>query len=152
MAAIFQTTFSNALSWMKKYKFRLRFHWTLFPRVQLTMLQHWFIWWLSAVQATSYYLNQSWLFYWRIYASLGLNELTHWGRVTHICVSKITIAGPVHRRIYAEQGRDEWTVLDRSTSCMPRVLQMCLSIQPASQFHYYGLNRFLINTKPRMLR
>ena len=27
----------------------------------------------------------------RIYASLGLNELTHWGRVTHICVSKLTI-------------------------------------------------------------
>ena len=39
--------------------------------------------------ATSHYLNQrgSWL----IHASLGLNELTHWGRVTHICVSKLTI-------------------------------------------------------------
>ena len=31
--------------------------------------------------------------YWRIYASLDLNELTHWGRVTHICVSKLTIFG-----------------------------------------------------------
>ena len=29
----------------------------------------------------------------RIYVSLGLNELTHWGRVTHICVSKLTIIG-----------------------------------------------------------
>ena len=27
------------------------------------------------VQATSHYLNQWWLVYWRIYASLGLNEL-----------------------------------------------------------------------------
>ena len=27
--------------------------------------------------------------YWRIYASPGLNELTHWARVTHICVSKL---------------------------------------------------------------
>ena len=27
-------------------------------------------------QATSHYLNQWWLVYWRIYASLGLNELT----------------------------------------------------------------------------
>ena len=35
MAAIFQTTFSHAFSWMKMYKFRLRFHWSLFPRVQL---------------------------------------------------------------------------------------------------------------------
>ena len=33
MAAIFQTTFSNAFSWMKMFKFRLRFHWSLFPRV-----------------------------------------------------------------------------------------------------------------------
>ena len=35
------------------------------------------------------------LFYWRIYASFGLNELTpiltHWGRTTYICVSKLTI-------------------------------------------------------------
>ena len=31
--------------------------------------------------------------YIRIYPSLGLNELTHWGRVTDICVSKRTIIG-----------------------------------------------------------
>ena len=42
MAAIFQTTFSNAFSWMKMHEFRLRFHWKLFPRVQLTKFQHWF--------------------------------------------------------------------------------------------------------------
>ena len=43
MAAIFQTTFSNAFSWMKMYKFRLRFHWSLFPRVQLHQPWLWFI-------------------------------------------------------------------------------------------------------------
>ena len=42
MAAIFQTTFSSAFSWMKKYEFRLRFHWNLFLGVQLTISQHWF--------------------------------------------------------------------------------------------------------------
>ena len=42
MAAIFQTTFSNGFSWMKMYEFRLTFHWSLFPRVQLTIFQHWF--------------------------------------------------------------------------------------------------------------
>ena len=42
MAAIFQTTFSNAFFWMKMNKFRLRFHWRLFPMVQLTIFQHWF--------------------------------------------------------------------------------------------------------------
>ena len=40
MAAIFQTAISNAFSWMKMYKFRLIFHWRLFPRVQLTIFQH----------------------------------------------------------------------------------------------------------------
>ena len=35
-AAIFQKTFSNAFSWTKMYKFWLRLHWSLFPRVQLT--------------------------------------------------------------------------------------------------------------------
>ena len=42
MAAIFQTTCSNTLSWMKMYEFRLKFHWSLFLRVQLTIFQYWF--------------------------------------------------------------------------------------------------------------
>ena len=60
---------------MKMFEFRLKFHWSLFPRVQLTIFQHWFREWLGAVQATSHYLNQWWLVYRRIYASFGLNEL-----------------------------------------------------------------------------
>ena len=42
MDAIFQTTFSNAFLWMKTYEFRLRFHWSLFARFQLTIIQLWF--------------------------------------------------------------------------------------------------------------
>ena len=42
MAAIFQTTFSNAFSLMKMYPFRLIFHWSLFPMVKSTIFQHWF--------------------------------------------------------------------------------------------------------------
>ena len=42
MAAISQTTFSNGFSWMKMLEFRLRFHWSLFLRFQLTIIQHWF--------------------------------------------------------------------------------------------------------------
>ena len=80
MDAISQTTLSNAFSWMKMFAYRLKFHWSLFLRVQLTISQHWFRWWLGADQATSHYLDQWWLDYRRIYASLGLNELTHWGR------------------------------------------------------------------------
>ena len=36
-----QTTFSN-LSSMKVFEFQLQFHWSLFPRVQLIISQHWF--------------------------------------------------------------------------------------------------------------
>ena len=75
MAAVSQTMFSNAFSWVQMYEFSLKFHWSLFLRFQLTIFQHWFRYWLGAVQATSHYLNQWWLVYWRIYTSLGLNEL-----------------------------------------------------------------------------
>ena len=42
MAAVSQTTFSNAFSWMKMLEFRFKFHWSLFLRVQLTTFQHLF--------------------------------------------------------------------------------------------------------------
>ena len=35
-------TISNIFSWMKMLEFRLKFHWSLFSRVQLTIFQHWF--------------------------------------------------------------------------------------------------------------
>ena len=56
MAAILQTTFSHAFSWMKIYKFRLRFRWSLFLGVQLTIF---------------HYLNLWWLVYCRVYTSQG---------------------------------------------------------------------------------
>ena len=42
MDAISQTIFSSAFSWMKMFELRLKFHWNLFLRVQLTIFQHWF--------------------------------------------------------------------------------------------------------------
>ena len=39
---ILQTTLWNAFSWMKMFAFQLKLHWSLFLRVQLTILQHWF--------------------------------------------------------------------------------------------------------------
>ena len=56
-------------------EFWFRFHWSWFPTVQLTIFQHWIRKWLDAGQATSHYLNQWCLVYWRIYALLGLNDL-----------------------------------------------------------------------------
>ena len=72
MAAIIQTVFSNAFSWMKIYQFPLRFHWSLFLREQLTIFQHWLWWCLGASQMTSRYPNQWWSIYWRLHASLNV--------------------------------------------------------------------------------
>ena len=49
MADISQTTFSNAFSWMIFFVFWLEFHPSLFLKVQLTINQHWFRWWLGAI-------------------------------------------------------------------------------------------------------
>ena len=104
MAAISQTTVSNAFPWMKMFGFRLKFHWSVFPRAQLTIFRHWFREWLGVVQATSHYLNQWWLVYRRLYASLGLNELTwmvimtdiwHWCIIIHIELCYV-IVHPCH--------------------------------------------------------
>ena len=78
MAAMLQNTFSDAFSWTKLHEFHLKFHLSLFLRVQLTIFHHWFRKWLGDDQATSHYLNQWWLDYRRIYASLGLNELNRY--------------------------------------------------------------------------
>ena len=87
MAAISQTTHSNAFSWIKMLEIRLIFHWSLFLRVESTILHHWFRLWLDADQATSHYLNTWWLDYRRKYASLGLNELKHTRlKIPMICI------------------------------------------------------------------
>ena len=60
IATILQTRFSDAFSWMASFVFWLKFHWSLFLRVQLAITQHWFRQWLGAEQVTSHYLNQCW--------------------------------------------------------------------------------------------
>ena len=80
ITTVSQTIFSNAISWVKIYELRLRFHCRLFLRFELTIFQHWFRQWLGTDQATSHLLDQWWLIYWRIYASLGINELNEFGK------------------------------------------------------------------------
>ena len=41
MAAISQTTISDAFLWMKSFAFWLKFHWSLLLRVKSTIIQHW---------------------------------------------------------------------------------------------------------------
>ena len=68
-------------------------HWSLFLRVQVTSSQPWFRLWLGVEQAISHYLNQLQYNLWWHMASPGHGVLTHWGRVTHICVSDLTNIG-----------------------------------------------------------
>ena len=78
----------DILIWMKMYQF----HWSLYPRVQLIIFQHWFRQWLGAGQATSHYLNQWWLIYRHTYASLGLNELIPSGwRILRISTCEMSL-------------------------------------------------------------
>ena len=76
-AAILQTTFSNAFSCMKMFRFRLKFHCILFFRIDHTsaliqiIIMAW--WWTGgkplAEPMMAYFIDVY------IYASLGLNEL-----------------------------------------------------------------------------
>ena len=83
MATMFQTTFPYVFHWIKMFEFRLRFHWSLFLRFVLTYSSIGSDTWLGTDQATSHYLNQWWLFHWRIYTSLGLDEFW-WHKVSMI--------------------------------------------------------------------
>ena len=60
MAAILQTTCLDALSWMKILEIRFKFHWNLFPVVQLTIYLYWFRERLGGEQTTRHYQNQRW--------------------------------------------------------------------------------------------
>ena len=62
----------------------------MFPRVQLTIFQHWLRLWLGAGLAIRHNLNQWWLVYWRIYASPGLSELATRSLVDLIISEKLT--------------------------------------------------------------
>ena len=70
MAAISQTIFSNAFSWVELFDFPLKFHWSLFPRFQLTISQH-----LVQIMA------------WRRPGDKPLSELMMVGLLTHIYAS-----------------------------------------------------------------
>ena len=74
ITAISQTTFLNALSWMKMYEFQIRFHWCLFLSFDNNISALVKIMAYSTNQTTSHYLNQWLLVYWCIYVSLELNE------------------------------------------------------------------------------
>ena len=71
MAAVSQTTFSNAFSWMKMYVFLLKFHWSLFLRGPINNIS-------ALVQVVA----------WRRSGDKPLSEPMMVGLPTHICVTR----------------------------------------------------------------
>ena len=94
VATMSQTTFWSAFSWIKIYKFRLKFHWNLFLGVQLTIFQHWFGL-LSEPTLVSLLTH--------IYASLCLKELKSSKHLQNVEV-KIYV-----RYIFEVRGKKFWT-------------------------------------------
>ena len=45
MVAVCQTTFSNSFSWMKNVLFWFKFHWNLFPKIELLKSLCWINYW-----------------------------------------------------------------------------------------------------------
>ena len=68
---IFKSIFLN-----ETIRIAMKFQWSLFPRVQWTIFQHWFRQWLGAEEAIRHIRNNDVLVSWCVYASLVLNELT----------------------------------------------------------------------------
>ena len=90
MDAISQTTFSSAFSWMKMFEFRLK------------------------LQVTSHYLNQCWLVYRHIYASIGLNELKQFQVVKYMSGSLTRGGGKNFLGIRGTGATRNFTYLTRS--------------------------------------
>ena len=67
MATLLQITFSNAFSLMEMYKFWIQISLKFVPKGPVNSI--------PALVQIYYYLNQWWLVYWCIYASLNLKEL-----------------------------------------------------------------------------
>ena len=75
MAAISQMMFSDAFSWMKSFVFCLKFHWSLFLRVQVTIPQHWLGDGLVPNRWQAIIWTNADLIQWHIYAALGVDVL-----------------------------------------------------------------------------
>ena len=87
-----------------------------FQKVHLTILQHWLRLCLGANQATSPYLNQCWLIYWHIYASLGPNVISmvckDWSALWSLaeCVDTFPLLTPIlsHSTLYSYDAHLIW--------------------------------------------
>ena len=76
MATISQIIFPDVFSWMKSFVFSLKFYWSLFLRVQLTITQHCLDHGLVPNRQQAIIWTNADMIYWRIYVALGGDELS----------------------------------------------------------------------------
>ena len=83
--AIFQTTFSNGFLWMKMHEFQLKFHWSLFLEVKLTIFSTGSDNGLAPTRRQAIIWTNDSLDHRCTYASLGLNELSSKRQLLVMC-------------------------------------------------------------------
>ena len=147
----FADDISNTFSCMKIHVFWSIFHWSLFIRVKLTIFQHWFRQWLSAGQATSYYLNQWWSVYWRIYGqwSKTLNDTVALHRIctqtpvlsgSWICTDRLRhYCGCTRYKYKYEIGRYPGYFLELRLYLKLRIKEIALDMEMKCLYRVYGI-------------
>ena len=141
LAAIFQTKFVNLFSSMKIYEFRLSFHWNLFLRIN--NIPHCFRSWPGARQATSHYLSQWWLVYWRIFASLGLNDLTN-ADINNVKknVCKYSVTATLLSPVVVTNGQSQWhhvSFMAPHLDCLLKRISMQTTVSSSNSVLHYRL-------------
>ena len=103
--------------------------------VQLTIVQHWFRWWLDAVQATSHYLKYWWLIHRRIYASLGIQELNNRTLLNKILYSII----PNAIRVFHKNARENVVFYCAIYNILFRHRRLNPADMTQKQCHHWGI-------------
>ena len=101
------------------YGVRLRFHLSLFLRIQLKIFHNWFWQWLGTGQVTSHCVNQWWLVYWRIcvtrpqLVNLNFGLVTPYGDIELVSIlvqMRVCCTLPPSHYIYLNQ---YWLIIKR---------------------------------------
>ena len=108
VTAILQRTFSNQFPYMNVDVTWLTCHWNLFPRVQSLIWEHSSDISLAPFRRQAIIWSNDGTVYWRIYSSLGLNELNKNGLLIHC-----GLLTP-----YGDNRRYSATLAQRMTCCL----------------------------------
>ena len=145
MDAISQTIFSDAFSWMRTFVFLIKFHWSLFLRLQLTKTSIGLDNGLALNRRQAIIWTNADPVQWHIYTSLGGEELTHGKgmfsyRNRHMICSSGTPKG--HRNVLDNTWHSSWVML-RANVASRRL--PCVGLRCGITINVYSV---LIDDKP----